>query len=215
VADITATVCSPATVQAKSNYGPRDNISPSNFLVASTGLKKRPLPRYDTLSAWNKARWEAEWESELSSDVAKRLRDIPNTAAVTDPYDYGGRPSYPLHAIGKEDDSGEAGRNADYDYDPLHLPSLLMLSFSLLGPLQRKLGRTFLNLFGGNTCASYGASLPPPVRTSNRVGSRGRARAGLFRGVPGRETHDRATTAFSIALLGGFCVGLGVGMFLK
>ena len=70
-------------------------------------------------SAWDKEKWESEWMASFSADVAKRL-DTHKTCSSAE--------SFPPYAF---------GRNSIYD--PLHLPSLLVFSISLLGPLKERL----------------------------------------------------------------------------
>ncbi|KAF8452581.1 hypothetical protein L210DRAFT_3468588 [Boletus edulis BED1] len=99
---------------------------------------------------WDKARWEAEWEIRLSQDVATRTRE--NTVTT--------RPdtiSPPSPCV-----------------DPLHLSSLLSLSFSLLEPVRDRfykgLSRAWAKLSDGE------------VR---------------------------------VALLGSFCIGIGIGLMVR
>ena len=64
--------------------------------------------------SWDKAKWESEWEENLSKDVALHLR-----ATISSP----SSPSRACHP----------------SFDPLHLPSLIIFSLSLLGPLRSRL----------------------------------------------------------------------------
>lgn len=76
----------------------------------------------DTLasSSWDKEKWESEWMPSFSADVAKRLNP-PKTCSFAESFQ-------PPPAFGRSS-----------IYDPLHLPSLLVFSISLLGPLKERL----------------------------------------------------------------------------
>jgi hypothetical protein len=100
----------------------------------------------------------------LSQDVAKRLRE--NTLTERNVRHHNGGDVDPQH---------DPSRSCmGHSYDPLHFPSLVMFSFSLLSPLRARVGRSisgFVEALGdGNVKA---------------------------------------------ALLGGFCMGIGFGFFLK
>jgi len=75
---------------------------------------------------WSKREWEAEWEGMLSQDVAKarRTRDRDNTLTQAN--------SLPDHY--KFDSSC-----INSSFDPLHFPSLVFFSLSLLRPARRQL----------------------------------------------------------------------------
>ncbi|KAF9457891.1 hypothetical protein BDZ94DRAFT_1325916 [Collybia nuda] len=135
---------------------------------------------------WDKGRWEAEWVAGLSHDVARRLREGTLTERnvrraqnrlrqVLGESDLDGT----CASAGDHDpESCNGGEGYDYDstfdYDPLHLPSLVLFSISLLGPLRVRLGRTV-------------------VRVVDKLGE----------------------ASVQVALVGGFCVGVGVGVYLK
>lgn len=76
---------------------------------------------------------------------------------------------------GEEDESPESWSNSHSSFDPLHLPSLLMLSFSLLHPARRRVQHTLSTLFRS-------------LVTDWNV---------------------------RLTLLGGFCIGLGVGWLVR
>ncbi|KAF5384432.1 hypothetical protein D9615_003466 [Tricholomella constricta] len=114
---------------------------------------------------WDKAKWEAEWVASLSQDVAKRLREgtiTERNARCSSRND---------HA--STNDPSRSCLSSSY-FDPLHLPSLLVFSVSLLGPLHARLRR----------------SLAALVEVLGESG-------------------------LGVALLGGFSMGIGVGLFLK
>ena len=115
---------------------------------------------------WDKAKWESEWAAVLSQDVAKRLRE--NTLTER---------NVRYHSDEHRDDDLQHDPSRSclgHSYDPLHLPSLVMFSISLLHPLRVWVGKSisgFVEALGdGNVKA---------------------------------------------ALLSGFCIGIGLGFFLK
>jgi hypothetical protein len=113
---------------------------------------------------WNKGKWEAEWEGMLSQDIAgaRRARERHNTLKANSE-------SFPQW------DLFDAPSSCTNSYfDPLHFPSLILFSLSLLRPARRRLG------------ASIGDLL-----------------------VVLKEWE------VSVALVGSFCFGIGIGWFLK
>ena len=124
----------------------------SRTIKSSTKLSK---------SDWSKREWEAEWEGMLSQDVArtKRARERDNTLTQANaiPHRSTFDPSPP-----------------SCSFDPLHLPSLVFFSLSLLRPARQRVGaslRGFVN-----------------VLRDWQVG---------------------------LALVGGFCFGIGIKLLLK
>lgn len=113
-------------------------------------------PYSNTRAIWSKANWELEWEAALSQDVARRVREDaqmkPNPQLS------------PLYA----DSSG------DLPFDPLHLPSLLIFSLSILGPFHNRLGQVVMRALN----AIYSCNV-------------------------------------KLAVVGGFCIGLGTGILLR
>lgn len=112
---------------------------------------------------WDKAKWESEWAATLSQDVAKRLRE--NTLTER---------NVRYHSDGYRDDDDPSRSCMGHSYDPLHFPSLVMFSISLLDPLRARVGKSISGLV--------------------EAFADGNVRA---------------------ALLGGFCIGIGFGFFLK
>jgi len=86
---------------------------------------------------WSKKEFEAEWESMLSEDVARtrRSRDRDNTITQANssglPHHHKFDPPY-----------------MNTFFDPLHIPSLVVFSFSLLRPARRQLGISILGFVG-------------------------------------------------------------------
>lgn len=115
---------------------------------------ERPLR--ELVDSWNKAKWEAEWMENHSRDVAVRMRQ----GTITDRGSKRRKSRNSTSMFSKsEKPSGDdisQGPEHEHDrphapFDPLHLPSLLMFSLSLLGPLKSRLGETvwsFVELLG-------------------------------------------------------------------
>jgi len=84
---------------------------------------------------WSKNEWEAEWEGMLSQDVerARRARDRDNTVTQAN--------SRPFHQ--KFVPSSSFSINSSFD--PLHFPSLVLFSLSLLRPARRQLGASIFS----------------------------------------------------------------------
>lgn len=201
-----------------------------NPLIASAKLKRQPLPRWPQkdVGTWDKARWEAEWESNLSLDVARRLQEgkitqskvaqsksselIHCDVAERDYYDSNKTLRLPMTKY----DLTQAPAKLDYDYDPLHLPSLLMLSLSLLGPLHSRLSQTFVNLVTktfGRRVVEDASDLSSAVTL--KANSR-RSRMRMRRSIYGDEKRVNKPSTVGLTLIGcTFCVGVGVGMLLK
>ncbi|KAJ7594366.1 hypothetical protein C8J56DRAFT_926579 [Mycena floridula] len=122
-----------------------------NVQVIHKRRQRRHASSHEEGSTWNKSNWEFEWESRLSQDVTKRLREDETNSGLF-PELHGSLPPY-----------GEGS------FDPLHLPSLLMFTLSLLGPLGGCLQRTVVNTMSavgasravvlGAFCAGLGAGI--------------------------------------------------------
>jgi hypothetical protein len=87
--------------------------------VLVSPVRPHSHPRRSTKGSirWNKAEWEAEWEYSLSREVARRRSTIVAPSAS---------PTI-SHA------------HRSPSFDPLHLPSLIMFSLSLLNPLRARI----------------------------------------------------------------------------
>ncbi|KAF8064968.1 hypothetical protein FPV67DRAFT_162804 [Lyophyllum atratum] len=83
---------------------------------------------------WSKSKWEAEWVTSLSQDVARRLREGTVTERTLQ------RSTHDDHLLVEESSHSCL---SDSHYDPLHIPSLVMLTVSLVGPLRARLRRSF------------------------------------------------------------------------
>jgi hypothetical protein len=78
--------------------------------------------------AWDKAAWETEWDATLSRDVATRLGENTATSAPGQTH-VARNPTCTLALL-----------------DPLHIPSLMMVSLSLFTPLKDSIAQ--MNLSG-------------------------------------------------------------------
>ncbi|PPQ78319.1 hypothetical protein CVT25_011690 [Psilocybe cyanescens] len=125
-----------------------------------------------SVERWSKAKWEAEWMENHSHDVAIRMREDADKDQMRRRRrrTISSKPIAYYHSEHNRDDSskvpppldkppvqpqpqphGESRGLPHTSFDPLHLPSLLMFSFSLLGPLRTRVGdsiRGFVEIFG-------------------------------------------------------------------
>jgi hypothetical protein len=154
-----------------------------------TRIKPRPsLPTYShlctlkhsTSTQWDKEKWETEYLTSFSHDVAKRARSVVTRQQMVTPLNQRNNSII-------DDDNDDDSDEEDEDYllpqqefssssaygslDPLHLPSLIFFSISLLKPLRWRLHTSISKFFES-------------VASEKNV---------------------------RVALLGGFCVGLGIG----
>ena len=173
--------------------------SESDSREHSPVVSKSPNParrsKTPTSQRWNKERWEEDWEGGLATDVAKTLRarrvkGMERRSTVRALH----RPR--LTAI-QADNIADSTSTLVHDdshinssFDPLHLPSLLAFSISLLGPLKSRIARMFT-----------------PIRTDTQAA-----------GADSPLTHDRGpshTGGITWALVGAFCAGIGIGVVLS
>ncbi|KAF9561419.1 hypothetical protein CPC08DRAFT_817699 [Agrocybe pediades] len=126
-------------------------------------------------SEWSKAKWEAEWMETHSRDVALRARENfarRRTSTITGPL----RDSHTEKGYVRRSSSphSDIQGHSHVPLDPLHFPSLVMFSISLLGPLRMR------------------------VQDSLRA---------ILRSL--------AEGRVQLALVSGFCLGLGAGVLGK
>lgn len=151
--------------------------------------KEDAVPTRATLTRaeekWDEAKWEAEWLVNFSREVdsVRRKREATitqkdvaalrslNTESNENIFASGAGPiNRPIEKV--QTPAERPGPHRTWaGFDPLHLPSLIAFSFSLLGPLRSRLGRSVQDVWGVLN-----------------------------------ETQVKA------ALLGGFCIGFGVGV---
>ncbi|KAH9848165.1 hypothetical protein C2E23DRAFT_889402 [Lenzites betulinus] len=185
---------------------------------ASTSAMKTPMPPHtqpdasvaDRNGRWNKETWEAQWEGELSQEVALLLRRRrAGTVRRITPL-----PSLPARTRDERQTSyfhAQSDANAALDtpmprttdertlvscpsisaaFDPLHLPSLVVFSFSVLGALRTRIFR----------------SVGIARRRASASNAEDDRRQGGKRGFG-------YTVGIGIALVSAFCAGFGIGLF--
>ncbi|KAI8989020.1 hypothetical protein BD414DRAFT_322872 [Trametes punicea] len=171
---------------------------------------------------WDKEAWEAQWEGTLSQEVALHLRrrragtarrisplsSLPPVGRVERQTSYFRRPSASPDAstaaldtpIPRETDQGgllSPPCPSAAAFDPLHLPSLMVFSFSLLGALRTRVARAF-GLHGTKNTSRDRPSAMDASGAQTRQGSSGGF--GFTFGV-------------GLAIVGAFCAGVGFGLF--
>ncbi|RDX52447.1 hypothetical protein OH76DRAFT_1345103 [Lentinus brumalis] len=142
---------------------------------------------------WDKQTWEAQWEGSLSQEVALHLRRRRRSDAPRRP-----SPLPSLSASGNTVPAQEDEQSlitppcASTSFDPLHLPSLVAFSFSLIGALRSRVARSL-----GLTSAVSAPTGPSSGRERKRTG--------------GRSFGHQFGLGF--ALVSVFCAGVGIGLF--
>ncbi|OCH91180.1 hypothetical protein OBBRIDRAFT_887170 [Obba rivulosa] len=153
---------------------------------------------------WDKARWEAEWEGDLSRDIALSLRR--RRAARTPSPSYFTSPQ--MEHMEEEPVSLPC---TPLDFDPLHLPSLLAESFSLLHPL-----RAYLGLGHILSDAVTDGTEQRQIRTVGTHGEIGVCTSPAARRARGHRRSMTSGAGFGLrlALMGAFCAGFGIGVLV-
>ncbi|KDR72540.1 hypothetical protein GALMADRAFT_270524 [Galerina marginata CBS 339.88] len=145
-------------------------------------------PQAPKAEKWSKARWEAQWMASHSQEVATRMREGTITersvkrdrksSAELFKGDHGEKQNLGPDSGSTDPESPrlpqerqDGHEHAHMPFDPLHLPSLLMFSVSIVGPLRRRV-----------TDSVWGMA--------DALGE----------------------TRVKVALVGGFCLGLGLGV---
>ncbi|KAI0366518.1 hypothetical protein BV20DRAFT_971656 [Pilatotrama ljubarskyi] len=171
---------------------------------------------------WDRQVWEAQWEGELSQEVAVHLRRRRRAGtarrmaplSALPPVSEHGMPerqtSY-FHGVGSSPDASKSvldtpmPRDADQGglhsppcppstlFDPLHIPSLVVFSFSLLGALRTR----FLRSLGFTQDTRRSASLGRKDQKRKRE-----------EGVRGFGY----TFGVGLAIVSAFCAGVGFGL---
>ncbi|OSD01011.1 hypothetical protein PYCCODRAFT_1436793 [Trametes coccinea BRFM310] len=170
---------------------------------------------------WDKEAWEAEWEGNLSQEVALHVRRRrAGTARRITPLHATERQTSYFRAVGVSPDASVAAldtampRDADAGeggllsppcpsaaaFDPLHLPSLMVFSFSLLGALRTRVGRAF---------GLSGVTVP----SRDRSGTIGASQARVQEPSKAGARSVGFTFGIGLALVGAFCAGVGFGLF--
>ncbi|OJT06825.1 hypothetical protein TRAPUB_2342 [Trametes pubescens] len=181
--------------------------------TSQTTAMKTPMPAHahpnEKRGWWDKEEWEAQWEGELSHEVALHLRrrragtvrritplsSLP-PASQTSYFRARDAPSaVPDTPMPRDADEQERGLLSpscpSAAFDPLHIPSLVVFSVSLLGALRTRVARS-VGLHGVKRAA--GAVVPED----------GQQRRG------GRSFGYRFGIGF--ALMSAFCAGVGIGL---
>lgn len=164
-------------------------------------------PNTESRGWWDKDEWEAQWEGELSHEVALHLRRRrAGTVRRITPLSSlppAGQTSYfrardappaaldtPMPRSTGEQDGLLSPTCPSAAFDPLHIPSLVVFSVSLLGALRTRVTRS-IGLHGVKRAAGTAA---PEERTQRR----------------GRSFGYQFSVGF--ALMSAFCAGVGIGL---
>lgn len=157
---------------------------------------------------WDKAQWEAAWEDTLSTDISKTLRTRRGVERRSTAMDYF-TPDTPMARSSAyqhpQKDTGQISRPRKTSYsqrditrplsfDPLHLPSLLAFSVSLLAPLRTKIAAAF-------GFRSFTAPATSDDDSDDDAGSND-------------VQYATGSVKSGWALAGAFCAGMGVGIML-
>ncbi|GBE89849.1 hypothetical protein SCP_1701740 [Sparassis crispa] len=145
----------------------------------------REPPSHGSLR-WDKAEWEAQWEHTLSQDVAVRRRSRAGTARNHDHASVQG-----AHAPARPGPQSADDRCMNA-LDPLHIPSLVVFSLSLLSPLRTRVVGAVKSGLGWRSAPTEEASV-----------SNGTERMSFGFG-----------SGLGLALVGAFCAGIGIGLLV-
>jgi len=122
--------------------------------IKSTGKRKRDSEQRTGTEGWTKAQWEMEWMENHSVHVARRMREgtitqrrskefTDHLLISTRHYDSESPNLYDYNP----DNEGNEHYQALSPFDPLHLPSLFCLSFSLFVPLKSRVKQSVKGLW--------------------------------------------------------------------
>ncbi|KAI9060036.1 hypothetical protein FKP32DRAFT_1668357 [Trametes sanguinea] len=167
---------------------------------------------------WDKEAWEAQWEGSLSQEVALHVRRRrAGTTRRIAPLDATERQTSYFRGAGLSPDASVGAldtpmpRDADKGgllsppcpsaaaFDPLHLPSLMVFSFSLLGALRTRVGRAL----------GFSPSALPSRDRSATINAQDQQQQ--------RKGNGRSvgfTFGIGLALVSAFCAGVGFGLFV-
>ena len=174
-------------------------------LKTSIGLNPRPSmtrsQETERDDRWDKGAWEAQWEDSLSQEVAlhlrrrrrsepgRRLTPLSSFTTVSTH-----TPSITLMDSEDAEEDSIVSPCASAPFDPLHLPSLVVFSFSLLGALRTRVVRSL----GWSTEAGPSRRRSPGSTPND--GQRKRPRSFGY------------TFGIGLALVSAFCAGVGIGL---
>ncbi|KAI0649758.1 hypothetical protein C8Q79DRAFT_1006099 [Trametes meyenii] len=172
---------------------------------------------------WDKDTWEAQWEGELSQEVALHLRrrrsgtarritplsSLPTMTRVERRTSYfytsPGASTVLDTPMPRETGAEQGGLLSppcpSAAFDPLHLPSLVMFSFSLFGALRAQVARSLglARESGGRRRVVDSRSIDGAEDSKGREVQRGFG----------------YTFGIGLALIGAFCAGVGIGLFVS
>lgn len=107
--------------------------------LSITAGSQKGHPYYPTKIKWNKSDWEAEWDYRLSREVSDLNKSFLHPPSPS-------KPPSPSNSNGSC-----AAYYSPTTFDPLHLPSTLMLSISLLSPLRYRIFGDPMGTLDGST----------------------------------------------------------------
>ena len=169
---------------------------PKALVSIPPSAQQTPSPSGDVWSEkrerWDKEAWEAQWEGTLSQEVALHLRRRRSGSA---------RRLAPLSAGGGGNIPVSPPCAGGAAFDPLHLPSLVVFSFSLVRACGARVARAF-----GIRGRADGALR----RRSSTI--RGEERPPQVPAKPGAGRGVGYTIGLGLALVGAFCAGIGIGL---
>ncbi|KAH9924986.1 uncharacterized protein BXZ73DRAFT_50234 [Epithele typhae] len=168
---------------------------------------RSPSTGYEKNDRWNKEAWEAQWEGTLSQEVALHLRrqrsNSTRRIAPLSSLSTVSRFSFPPASLDDSTDKrkGLLSPPCTSGFDPLHLPSLVVFSFTLL----RAVGTRFTRALGLHP-------RPPLRRRSSTITN------SILEEKIEEESQLRAgrgvgyTIGLGIAFVSAFCAGIGLGI---
>ncbi|EMD36844.1 hypothetical protein CERSUDRAFT_114766 [Gelatoporia subvermispora B] len=173
---------------------PRAGNPTGSLHTATLRAKNSPIAR-------NKAQWEAEWEGNLSRDIALSLRRRRVTQTASPSY-------FTLDFQQEHADEYASPPCTPLAFDPLHLPSLLAASLSLLRPLRGCLGLRDTVMDQSDTHSDLGTAqvrdeTARRAMPASRHGSERRGVTGVGIGL-----------GLGLALISAFCAGVGIGVLV-
>ncbi|CDO70050.1 hypothetical protein BN946_scf184601.g3 [Trametes cinnabarina] len=151
----------------------------------------------ETRGWWDKEAWEAQWEGNLSQEVALHTSYFHGMGSSPDAR--GAALDTPMPRDERQGGLLSPPCPSAAAFDPLHLPSLVVFSFSLLGALRTRVGRAF------GLPGSKELHRTRTIEDSSRVQEQ-QARKEGRRSVG-------FTFRIGLALMGAFCAGVGIGLF--
>ena len=182
----------------------RGSAFDANKSRSPTGGERPPNAKAEW---FDKQAWEAQWDPQdsLSREVALHLRRRSEPPRRVQRPGGGRRYSTMCRSPAAErlDEKSLITPHCDAVLDPLHLPSLVMFSFSLLGALRTRVARALGWKKSGEDAGKQGLSL---ARRASKEARR-------EEGAGARSGHGiKYTFGLGIALVSAFCAGVGIGL---